>query len=91
MFKLDGLAVEIANVKEEYLKRIGKYKDPKPKKSKLVNDSHPSPIGYNRTLKNHIRNQVDAAIIGEYDAQINGYYEDTKDWLKSKRLTQTKQ
>lgn len=87
MFKLDGLSAELANIKTEYLKRIGKHNDYQTKKSKSANIGHTAPIGSNKTLKNNVINQVDASIMGEYDAQINDYYRDMKDWLKSQRLT----
>ena len=92
VFSLDGLSAELSEIKTDYLKRIGKYKAPAPVKKTTTKNTgtagRTAPIGHNRILRNHARNQINASLAGEYDARANGYYADMKNWLSSKRFTE---
>lgn len=42
--------------------------------------------GQSRAMRNHVRNQVYAAVEAQSDAIVYGYYDESKKWLQSKRL-----
>lgn len=46
-----------------------------------------APHGYHRAVRSHVRNEIAASIAAENDAMISGYYDEVKNWPKSKRMS----